>query len=119
MGYPTAHTISVYGTDDQAMRKIIDKMKELGIIGYAVNEDLECESPVNWFSEEEDMLELSREFPDVRFEVHGEGDNQGDIWEDHFLNGMTYRSHAEITIPEFNPELLRKVNLEANGYGEP
>lgn len=106
MSYHTAYTISVDNVPDDILEKIKDRMEELGIIGYAVNYDLSCAEPVNWFSEEEDMLILSREFSDVHFEVHGEGENQGDIWEDHFLGGKVQRCNAQIVIPEFDPEQL-------------
>ena len=40
-----------------------------------------------WSAEEEDMKQLSLEFPDALFIVCGEGECQGDVWENQYRNG--------------------------------
>lgn len=42
---------------------------------------------MRWSTEEEDMKQLSLEFPDALFIVCGEGECQGDVWENQYRNG--------------------------------
>lgn len=56
----------------------------------------------NWDDHEKDMLKLSREFPKTLFKLHGEGEEDGDIWDKYFLNGKIQRCHAKIIIDDFD-----------------
>lgn len=42
-----------------------------------------------WYDYEQDMLDLSTQFPDVLFSVYCEGDDRDDIWTRYFKNGLT------------------------------
>ena len=58
----------------------------------------------NWYDCEEDMIAISKEFPDVRFEVYCEGSCFDDIWNAGFCCGRTDCRCAEI--PELNYDYL-------------
>lgn len=114
MGYATAFDITLLtpdGKSDIEDPEIYDKAVELlrgmDVVGYALDDSLGCNDAVNWFSHEEDMLEVSKLMPDVLFCLHGEGDDNRDIWNQYFLNGKTQLCVAEIKIPPFDPEKLK------------
>lgn len=112
MGYHTYFTLSVIGANRTDQERIREMLANLGVLGYALQEESGTEygakDPVKWSGCDGDMLEVSREFPQVLFSIHGEGDNNGDIWESHYLGGKTYTQPAIITIPPFNPALLKE-----------
>lgn len=125
MGYYTYHSMSVENATSDDIPKIVDFMDELGIIGYALDKDFSGTDRVTWYDEPEQMLEVSIEFPHVHFIVYGEGDEQGDIWEHHYLNGMYQNLHAKIVMPEFNPDGWREseraqdIRMKAQELPEP
>ena len=108
MGYYTYYNLSLEDVYDPKIEDgVRAKLHELEVIGYALSEDLGGYDSVKWYDHDEDMLEVSRAFPDVHFVLHGEGDNTEDIWETHCLGGKMATYMAEIRIPPFNPEDLR------------
>ena len=113
MGYHTYFTLSVIGANRTDQERIREMLANLGVLGYALQEesgaDYGPQDCVNLFGHDDDMLEVSREFPQVLFSLHGEGDSTGDIWESHYLGGKTYTQPAIITIPPFNPALLNET----------
>src|SRR5262245_45176353 len=60
-----------------------------------------------WYDHENDMKELSRRYPDAVFHLHGEGEENEDIWEKHFKNGKTKVCKAQIVIAPFDPKELK------------
>ena len=108
MGYYTYHSMNVENASADDIPKIVEFMTELGIIGYALNEDFSGRDSVKWYDEPEQMEEVSLAFPHVHFIVYGEGEESGDIWEHHYLNGMHQDLHAEIVMPEFDPNGWRE-----------
>ncbi len=57
-----------------------------------------------WYSYQEDMIAFSKQFKDVVFKVHGEGEESGDIWDAYFLNGKSQVHKAKILIDECDPK---------------
>ena len=103
MGYLTYHTMSIENATEDDRKKIVKFLDDLGVIGYALNENLDGAYPVTWYDEPEQMEQVSLAFPHVHFTVHGEGDNNGDIWDHHCLNGMFQEIRAQIVIPPLDP----------------
>lgn len=103
MGYYTYFSMNVENATSDDIPKIVEFMKKKDIIPYAMEEDFCGSECVKWYQEREDMTEVSLAFPHVHFIVHGEGEESGDIWDHHYLNGMTQELHAEIVMPEFDP----------------
>ena len=56
-----------------------------------------------WYYYEDDMKELSEQFPDVVFVLHGEGEEHDDMWKHRFYNGTSDFVKATITFGEFPP----------------
>lgn len=112
MGYHTCYTLRVSGASRSDQERIRGMLSNLGVLNYALREytgtEYDTNEPVNWFGYDGDMLEISRKFPQVLFSLHGEGESSDDIWESHYLGGKTYTQPAIITIPPFNPALLKE-----------
>jgi hypothetical protein len=60
---------------------------------------------MKWYEWKEDMLAVSRQVPDIRFVLRGEGEGGADIWEAHFFNGKVCVCQGEIFIPEPDPNI--------------
>lgn len=110
MGYYTYYDLafSEFGST-KTIDEIHDWLVKRNIIGYALSDDFGSLDAVTWYDHEEDMEELSLEFPEVIFTLHGEGDNKEDIWEKHFLGGLMQTCYAEIIIPDFDMLKLKPI----------
>lgn len=67
---------------------------------------LENDDASKWYDNEKEMIELSKEFPDVLFKLHGAGEESEDIWDEYFMNGKSQYCEAEFTIPPFDRDKL-------------
>lgn len=63
------------------------KMSFLTEIGY---------DGIKWYNHEQDMIALSKEFPDVYFVLSGVGEEPDDQWIEYYNNGETERIDARI-----------------------
>lgn len=65
-----------------------------------------------WNNWEDDMVLLSRKFPDALFMLHGSGEDPEDLWNAYFINGKVQICPVIITYDEFDPMKLkeRRVN---------
>jgi len=62
---------------------------------------------VDWWSTfEEDMLALSRRYPDWLFTVYAEGEASDDLWYQHFCNGRTQTRYVEFVFPDIDMDYL-------------
>lgn len=102
MGYYTNYNIKITPDSDE-VRAYIDADDNLS---YALDEDADS---CKWYNHEDDMLRLSREFPDVLFELTGEGEGAGDLWRKYFKNGKVQRCPAIITYEAFDESKLTEV----------
>jgi len=99
MGYYTRHELDsddLTGVDHEAN---IEDMT-----GYSSLFDGET---VKWYSHIKDMRYYSKQFPDVTFELRGEGEESGDIWIEYHRNGKVQECKAIITFEEFHYSKLK------------
>lgn len=59
-----------------------------------------------WYSNQEQITQVSTEYPAVLITVTGYGEEAGDIWRAYALNGQFQREQAIITFP---PCILEKL----------
>ena len=72
-------------------------------------EDLLMEE-LKWYDYEEDMLNLSKEYPDCVFILQGEGEDHDDNWRNYYCRGFAWGGRAEIVYPEITiDDLLTKI----------
>jgi len=59
-----------------------------------------------WYDHEEVMKIISKKFPELLITLHGEGEENSDMWKEYYLGGKVQVAKAEITYPKFNEKLL-------------
>jgi antitoxin component YwqK of YwqJK toxin-antitoxin module len=108
VGYSTTFTLSILdGEGDKTISEILEIVEgEFEGLGYAVDENGETSEGVNWYNHEADMHFLSKEFPDEVFVLHGEGEENDDIWYKYFKNGKKQVCHAKVTFDEYDESKL-------------
>lgn len=120
MGYYTNHNLKIYQIDNEEIdndeslkKKLEDEINKYILndlnLEYAVGsitEDWPCDV-AKWYYHQEDMIELSRHFPDVVFELEGIGEETGDMWKEYYKNGLYQDCTAIITYPEYDPNKLK------------
>lgn len=111
MGYCTTYDLTLLDPKDMTeiedtsiIDKVVALLREKGVIGYALDENLSYYDSVKWYEHEEDMLAVSKRIPDVLIRLWGSGDEAEDLWEHYFLNGKSQYCRAEI--PPFDPAKL-------------
>jgi len=55
---------------------------------------------ISWYNHEEDMVQLSLLYPEVTFQIDGEGEEVGDIWRATVKNGEFQRKTARIVFDD-------------------
>lgn len=62
---------------------------------------------LKWYDYGEDMVKLSKQFPDLLFTVEGHGESQDDIWRLYYQNGRFQGGNAEIVYPQLDEQKWR------------
>lgn len=115
MGYYTYFSLYVEN-DDKIKRQIAEDLyriiwdekcdlyskDEYQDIDY--NDDIFCED-LKWYDWYDDMIDISKKYPNCLFHLEGFGEDHDDWWEAHFKNGHGYQQMA--IIPPFDPSKLR------------
>lgn len=116
MGYYTYYNLDVSTVKDDnstsftttneispLIRKTLeDEVDKMGVFEVGCCED-GWSGEAKWYDHEDDMLILSQRFPELLFELSGEGEESGDMWHKYFHNGAIQECYAEIVYPEFDP----------------
>lgn len=71
------------------------------------NETIRFCASSKWYSCMEDMRLLSKSFPDTVFKLHGEGEENGDLWDAYFKGGMSQECYAELVYPIYDESKLQ------------
>ena len=69
--------------------------------------EIECEEWNKWYEHDEEMLELSKHFPNVVFCLDGEGEENGDIWRTYYKNGKKQYCPAKIIFDDYDERKLK------------
>ncbi|WP_339273795.1 hypothetical protein MKY59_21615 [Paenibacillus sp. FSL W8-0426] len=100
MGYYTDYKLSFTPKSAEIKSAIEDDEN----LAFAVGEQSDS---CKWYEHEEDMRAFSKRFPDVLFELTGEGEESGDLWRKYFKNGKMQNCSAIITYEPFDESKLR------------
>lgn len=102
MGYYTNHTLQIIGGHEDILREIIDNDPDTF---YGLDIDGSPMDSVKWYSHEEDMRRISKEYPDLVFKLSGEGEEAGDLWIEYHKNGK-----MQPVSPKLYSMSLMKIN---------
>jgi hypothetical protein len=97
MSYITLYSLEF--DTPELMNEIIAAMDDIDGGGLATG----CSFSYPWYEHEEDMLEISKQFPDAVFILSGIGKEFPDIWKKRFIRGQVDEIRANITFPDFPP----------------
>lgn len=109
MGYYTRYNLTVLNEDrdcTQELRQIWEEKIEKEALPSVFAEAFErvfSEGSQKWYEYEEDMLAISRAFPDYIFQLDGKGEESGDIWRKYFYRGQMQGGKVQIIFPELDP----------------
>lgn len=108
MGYYTYHNLYIIDNPtDLSDSAIIAHLRDYADDArYALEEDGQGYDSCKWYSHDEDMRDFSRLHPDVLFELDGEGDESGDIWQAYFQNGKAQYCQAKVTFEKYDPKKM-------------
>lgn len=133
MGYYTDNFLTVYKADDpkaefdtasDRYRELLDALQEIPDFvecaeygnGPFEIEGLDWTSDSTRYSPQQELVDLSKRFPDMLFDLYCEGEDHC-CWSDYILNGRL--QHAEAVVPDFDPkgEFQSYYELGAGGRG--
>ena len=126
MGYVTNYKISFIHFGKTEMPKEADVVNALNSINpydFEVGEDESSlleeffEEPIKWYDHVEDMIKLSKVFPETLFILDGWGEEIGDVWRELYMDGervvanlvFTFSDFKVMNKPEHESNILRKV----------
>ena len=61
-----------------------------------------------WSSWDDDLLELSHQYPDVFIEVSGDGEASEDLWRAYIKDGAMQYAPAKITYEAYDPDKMEE-----------
>lgn len=117
MGYNTEYTLELWTSNGQYRIKkekeeqIFNRLDQISeeIPQLSCNDGHYCGK---WYEHNLEMVELSKEFPDILFDLYGEGENSYDMWHKYYLNGKVQNAPARVAFDPFDPiKLMRVVEL--------
>jgi len=116
MGYNTRYKLTVQlliGSkiaqlaDDAPLFSLIAELREENEEArYCLDEKGEAEDSGKWYEHEADFRAFSLKHPTILFTLHGEGEENDDIWNKYFLNGKCQVAKAEFQIAPFDRKKL-------------
>lgn len=107
MGMRWYYNLTVHS--DKSDEIIADFRKSCEEAEWAISEDGSSEQDTSWHSEEEDMREISKKYPDVLFEMSRDGtmNSSDDLAIIYYKGGKMQECPAIITYDEFDESKLK------------
>ena len=119
MGYYTNYSLSIVSDnikpDLLLIDQINDEVKKLNVFSDG-DPYYGWSAYMKWYDFDQDMLLLSKKFPDVLFCLHGEGDNEEDLWDAYYQNGKVQNCYAEIIYPPYDENKMVAVPVTQTRY---
>lgn len=121
MGYYTYYDIEVFNKTDkfefnllsvmtQLDQELVQKLSEINSNGYFNDESYFTEAlqfdSIKWYDHDEDMIKLSKQYPDYVFKLSGQGEDPQVQWITYYYNGKKQYCPAIITYEEFDRSIL-------------
>lgn len=107
MGYYTSYDLTVYTPEDDGRLQEYRGDENFKSIVASILDFTPFYDSCKWYDHENDMKIISKKFPNHVFQLHGEGEESGDIWQKWFVNGKVQTCHAKIVFDPFDPTQLK------------
>jgi hypothetical protein len=114
MGYYTNFQLTVFeGTADMdAVRIALGHVMGLPSEESPFENDGDCittADSLKWYDHDDDCAEMSTQFPNVVFKLHGEGEETGDLWDAYYKDGKCQICRAKAVYPPYDPTKMTSV----------
>lgn len=106
MGYNTRFNLTIL-EGDKTVNEIMKENEDFDGLHYAIDDNGESIETVKWYNHSEDMIKLSKKYPDIVFSLKGDGEEQGDSWYKYFKNGKVQECRAKITYDPYDEKELK------------
>lgn len=109
MGYYTDFTLKTKENSED-LKKVLRELDDISDYCFEIEEihGGVFEKNAKWYDFEEELKEVSKKLPDITIQVHGNGEESGDIWWKYFKNGKVASKFIEIIdFPEIGDEEFR------------
>jgi hypothetical protein len=105
MGYYTRYSLTIADDyDGSIMKELRDKIPSAC---QAIFDSGNSMDSTKWYEHEKDLREFSLKHPKTLFTLHGEGEENSDIWDKYFMNGKMQEARAVLTTPPYDPKKLK------------
>lgn len=122
MGYDTVYSLKLKSLNkkvrinDKAKEAIIERLTGSDFEGseyskdawYALDAYGDCSDALHWYNAVDEIAVFSKLYPEILFTLHGEGDNNGDLWNVYIVNGLIQDAPAKPIYPKFDPLKLKE-----------
>lgn len=107
MGYYTLYQLKMIRSSSEDKKgefaEMVKEMNEKYVLGIGMVSDTETDIfEAKWYHWEKDMTDMSKKYPDILFELSGDGEEQDDFWKARFLNGECEYSEAKMVYEPFS-----------------
>lgn len=114
MSYYTSYRLEVQGINFKPeLEKLTDELDRMEVLSYAI---VSCEfdplsdtqiyptyEPTTWYDHEQDMLDLSKKFPELTFKLTCIGETFAGVYECYVRNGKCEKRYASFPQPQYIP----------------
>ena len=109
MGYTTYFTVA-RNDGEPFTPEQLEALDQLSVFNEETEEGDErvvaLEGAAKWYDFVVDMKKFSRAFPKTVFKLHGEGEQNDDLWDAYFKDGKWQNCPADIIYPDYDEEKL-------------
>ena len=105
MGYYTKHNLSIINESNSNLDLDLNDHKEA--ISKSADYQYCFEDSIKWYQHEQHMRTYSKQYPNLIFELIGEGEESGDLWKEYYKNGKMQRSKAAIAYEPLDESKLK------------
>jgi len=112
MGYDTYYRLTVL--EEDGVTKVYnpllneERVDENIEIGRLIDGDMDA---CHWYNHQKEMALLSKKYPHYIFDLVGDGEEQGDIWNEFYWNGHSYGWVLEYQLPHVDVAQLKQAPL--------
>lgn len=107
MGYYTDYDLDILKCkkeDEDLLESEVFQIFFKDLTSYDIEDGL---YGIKWYEHHEHMIKISKQWPDVIFELDGSGEDSSDIWRTYYHNGKSQHSPGKIIFDEFDENKLR------------